>query len=201
MKTLILFLIFALSSCNKDSVKSDPIAQLPSETRTGANTFGCIINNQVFYPRDGIGNLGGGTADKGLIFWVATDDIEWNEIDCGNFKDGKPASRMIIHLQGLATNGVGEYVWKPTNFLRSIDGLPQNNIYAKVFDTTSNSYKYYGSYENSGKVNITKYDIVNYIVSGNFNGKLRLKNGTEEIDIINGRFDIKRTTLFQTLFP
>lgn len=198
MKTTILFLIFALSSCNKDSVKSDPIAQLPPETQTGANTFGCIINNQVYYPRDGSGNLGGGSADRGLIFWGATNDIDWNELDCGNFKDGKPASRMIIHLQGLATNGVGEYVWKHTNFLRSIDGLPQNYLYVRVFDSNSNSYKYYGSYENSGKTIITKYG---NIVSGTFSGKLRLKNGTEEIDIINGRFDINSSTLDQTRFP
>ena len=201
MKTTILLLFLAITSCNKDSVKQDPIAQLPPETQTGANTFGCIINNQVFYPRDGSGNLGGSAVDKGLIFWVATDDIEWNEIDCGNFKDGKPASRMIIHLQGLVSNGTGEYFLKSTNFLRSIDGLLQNYIFAKIFDSNTNTWKYYGSYENSGKVNITKYDTLNYIVSGNFTGKLRLKNGTEEIEILNGRFDIKRTTLLQTFFP
>ncbi len=201
MKTIILFLIFALSSCNKDSVKSDPIAQLPPETQTGANTFGCIINNQVFYPRDGSGNLGGGTAARGLIFWGAPDDISWNEIDCGNFKDGKPASRMIIHLQGLATIGVGEYILQPTNFLKSIDGLQQNYIYVNVFDVATNTYKYYGSYENSGKINITRYDFAGRIISGNFSGKLRVKNGTDEIDLINGRFDLKWSTLSDTLFP
>lgn len=204
MKSTILLLFFALSSCTKDSTKQDPVAQLPPETQTGANTFGCTINNQVFYPRDGSGNLGGGTADKGLIFWGSPDgppNYVWNEIDCGNFKDGKPASRMIIHLQGLATNGVGEYTWKSTNFLKSIDGLPQNYLFVKVFDATSNTYKYYGSYENSGKVNLTRYDFVNRIVSGNFSGKLRLKDGTEEIDIVNGRFDLKWSTLSETPFP
>ena len=202
MKTTIVLLFLALLSCNKDSVKQDPIAQLPTETQTGANTFGCIINNQVFYPRDGSGNLGGGTADKGLINWGdPSGNQNFNEIDCGNFKDGKPASRMIIHLQGLAANGVGEYVLKTTNFLKSIDGLQQNYIFVNVFDATSNSYKYYGSYENSGKVIITRYDAVNFIFSGSFSGKLRLKNGIEEINITQGRFDINKTTLTQTSFP
>ena len=48
---------------------------------------------------------------------------------------------------------------------------------------------------------ITKYDFTNRIVSGNFSGKLRLKNGLEEIDILNGRFDIKWSTLDTTPFP
>ena len=34
-----------------------------------------------------------------------------------------------------------------------------------------------------------------HFVSGNFSGKLRLYNGTEEIDILNGKFDINKETL------
>ena len=69
MKTTILLFFIALASCSKpDATKQDPVLQLPPETQTGANTFGCIINNQVFYPRDGSGNLGGGSGARGLIF-------------------------------------------------------------------------------------------------------------------------------------
>ena len=58
-------------SCSKDdgpTPPENPLSKLPPETQTGANTFGCIINNQVFYPRDGSGNLGGGSGARGLIF-------------------------------------------------------------------------------------------------------------------------------------
>ena len=190
MKTkILLFLtILSLMACSSDdATPQDPFAQLPPETQTGANTFGCIINNQVFYPRDGTGTLlnSGG---KGFKFWVAPGGIkEFNEIEIRNLQDAKPANSMIIHLQGLDEIGVGEYVWKESNFQSSIDGLMQNYVYAKIFDESVNGWRFYGSYENSGKVTITKYS---NIISGNFTGKLRLDNGTEEIEIIDGRFDI-----------
>ncbi|MGC8751867.1 hypothetical protein [Hydrotalea sp.] len=36
------------SSCRKKTV--DPVDQLPPETQNGANTFGCLVNAQVFKP-------------------------------------------------------------------------------------------------------------------------------------------------------
>ena len=191
MKKTTLLLILLLIGCSKDNpAPEDPFAKLPPETQTGANTFGCIINNQVFYPRDGTSSLfnpGG----KGLEFWVAPGGTkEYNEIEIRDLQDAKPANSMIIHLQGLDQIGVGEYVWHPSNFYNSIDGLMQNYVYAKIYDASVNGWRYYGSYENSGKVTITRYDTVNHIYSGTFNGNLRLMNGTQELEISNGRFDI-----------
>ena len=204
MKTkILLFLaILSLVACSSDDATTkDPFAQLPPETQTGANTFGCIINNQVFYPRDGTSTLfnpGG----RGLILWgdssVPIGSGSYIELEIRNLQDGKPANSMIIHLQDLPQIGAGEYVWKESNFYNSIDGLMQNYVYAKVYDASVNGWRYYGSYENSGKVTITKY---NNIISGNFSGKLRLLNGAEEIEILNGRFDINSSTLYDTNFP
>ena len=201
MKTKILFLLTILSllGCSKDDpIVEDPLAKLPRETQVGANTFGCIINNEVFYPRDGTGTLfspGG----KGLVFWGDPTDPNgygnYDELEIRNLQDGKPCARMIIHLQNLNQIQVGEYMWKASNFQSSIYGLMQNYVFASIFDKNSNSWKLYSSYENLGKVNITKYAPNNTIISGNFNGKLRLRNSTEEIEIANGRFDINLATL------
>jgi hypothetical protein len=120
------------------------------------------------------------------------------ELEIRNLQDAKPANSMIIHLQGLDQIGVGEYVWKDSNFYNSIDGLMQNYVYAKIYDASVNGWRYYGSYENSGKVTITRYG---NIISGNFSGKLRLRNSTEVIDILNGRFDINSSTISNTKFP
>ena len=193
-----------LVGCSKEepSPPQDPLAKLPPETQTGANTFGCIINDQVFYPRDGestLFNPGG----KGLKYWGdhTINQNLYDEIEIRNLKDGKPCSRMIIHLHGLFQNRVGDYVWKSSNFQNSIDGLMQNYVFAKIFDDVSQTWKLYGSYENSGKVCITTYDLSNRIVSGNFNGKLKLFNGNHEIEIKNGRFDIQWSTISNKLFP
>lgn len=195
MKNTFFLLLLLLVSCSKDTIKSDPIFQLPPETQTGANTFGCVINGQVFYPRDGTSSLfnpGG----KGLIFWGdPSGNREYNEFEIRNLQDGKPCSRMIVHLQNLHQIQLGDYIWQQSNFQSSIDGLMQNYVYAQIYDTSVNGWRYYGSYENSGKVTITKYANDNTIISGNFSGKLRLYNSTEEVDILNGRFDINKATL------
>jgi hypothetical protein len=198
--TFFALLLVILTSCSKqdDPIPPDPLAKLPPITQVGANTFGCVINGQVFYPRDGTSTLfnpGG----RGFISWGSPgNDRIWNELEIRNSKDGKPCSRMIIHLQNLPQTQIGEYIWHPSNFKNSIDGLMQNYVFGQIYDTASNTWKYYGSYESSGKVTITRY---NNIVSGNFSGKLRLINSTEEIDIQNGRFDFNGATLPDTLFP
>jgi hypothetical protein len=51
------------------------------------------------------------------------------------------------------------------------------------------------------KVNITKYDFGNRIVSVVFCGTLRLQGGIEEIKITNGRFDLKWSTLATRPLP
>ena len=205
MKKIFIFVAITiiLSSCNSNDDKTITTADpLPAATQTGANTFGCIINGQVFYPRDGQSSLlFGGT--KGLKFWGdhTLNQNLYNEIEVKNAKDGLPASDMIIHLQGLHQSGAGNYSLKATNFQNSIDGLMQNYIYAKIYTTASGNWRYYGSYENSGAVTITRYDFLNRICSGTFTGKLRIINGTEEVEIQNGRFDLNWSTLSLKSFP
>ncbi len=199
---LTLLTLLALASCSKDTpTPEEPLAKLPAETQTGANTFGCIINGQVFYPRDcssSVLNPG----QKGVIFWGdPSGNREFNEIQITNCVTGIPASSMMIHLQDLHQQQIGDYLLQESNFQSSINGLMQNYVYARIYDSTTNSYKYYGSYQNSGKVTITFYANNNTIVSGNFSGKLRLYNGTDEIDIKNGRFDINKLTIDTTQFP
>jgi hypothetical protein len=194
MKYCISLLFAFLLSCTKDSPNSFT-AQLPPETQTGANTFGCIINGQVFYPRDGTSSIfspGG----KGLKFWGdPSGNRQYNEFEIFNLQDGMPCSRMVIHMQNLHQIQLGEYIWQPSNFQNSIDGLMQNYVFAEIYDAASNSLNHYSSYENSDKVTITKYANDNTIISGNFSGKLRLINGTKEVEILGGRFDINKATL------
>src|SRR5450759_2129685 len=45
-----LFVLFIQSSCKKDN--------LPPETATGANTFGCLLNGVVYTPSGGDSNIG-----------------------------------------------------------------------------------------------------------------------------------------------
>lgn len=194
MKNLLFILIaFLIVGCRDSSDDNSP--KLPPETQTGANTFGCLVNGRLFYPRDGTFDIMG--ANKAVVY---SGNNKFDEILVANFKDGKPLNYMYFHIHDLPTKGVGEYVWKESNFNKGIDGLMQNYLYVRAFDYTTNTWKWYTSYENSGKTVITKYG-GQPIVSGIFSGKLRTADGKETIEITNGRFDINTSTIDLKNFP
>ena len=43
---------------------------------------------------------------------------------------------------------------------------------------------------NTGAITITKFDTINHIVSGTFYFKAKLEDGTETVNVTDGRFDI-----------
>ena len=199
MKNIFFILIaFFFLFCRDSS--DDITAKLPPETQIGANTFGCLVNGRLFYPRDGIGDVMS-VANAISYFGSSSNTYDYNEMTVANFIDGKPMNYLYFHLHDLPNKGVGEYIWKESNFNNDIDGLMQNYLYVRAFDYNTNTWKWYTSYENSGKTIITKNDIQNFIISGTFSGKLRTTNGKEEIEISNGRFDLNIKTLPLKKFP
>ena len=87
--------------------------------------------------------------------------------------------------------------------MNSIDGLNHTYLHCVIFDKATNSYQKYVSYENSGLLKITFFNpSAGFILSGTFNCKVRnIQNPSDEIEIINGRFDVKSQNLMQTYFP
>jgi acyl CoA:acetate/3-ketoacid CoA transferase len=60
---------------------------------------------------------------------------------------------------------------------------------------TTGKWTEYFSYKNSGYIIITRKDEDNTIFSGTFYGKLKNTEGTETIEITDGRFDINKKKL------
>lgn len=44
------FLSLGLSKCKRDWI-FEPVLQLPPETQTGANTFGCLVDGEIWLPK------------------------------------------------------------------------------------------------------------------------------------------------------
>lgn len=200
MKNLIFLLLCIVICCSRDNdTETDNTSQLPAETQTGANTFGCLVNGKLFYPRDGSFSTAGSA--NAVTWWGSSSSTyQYDELDVNNFKDGKPINNFWMHLHDIPTKGTGEYIWMDSNFKHGIDGLMQNYVYVKAFDYNTSTWKWYTSYENSGKTIITKYG-GQPIVSGTFSGKLRSADGKETIEIIDGRFDINTATIGNQNFP
>jgi hypothetical protein len=132
MKTSILLLFLTLASCSKDNNNpKDPIFSLPPETQTGANTFGVTINGKVYIPRDPTGINWGGQQGKGMV-WSGGGIIP-NEYYELKVVDGASSVgfKIIIHIQNLDQNGVGQYVLKQSNFQDQADSILENHIFFK----------------------------------------------------------------------
>lgn len=191
---------FLLLGCRDSSSQEDNSPQLPPETQSGANTFGCYVNGKLFYPRDGTPSVG--SDPKGFdMFGDPSGSQKYNELNINNYKDGKPVNNMIIHIQFLDSIGTGQYLLQQSNFNDGIDGIMDNYFLLRAYDYNENVWKWYSSYENSGMITITRYDKINYIVSGTFSGKVRTEDSKSEIEITEGRFDINKATLPNAQFP
>lgn len=193
--------ICLLVSCNKDDDKTSSCQSLlPAETQTGANTFGCCINNNLLIPRDGTGTFGG--SDSGAsLYGGYPNSTDYYELDIRDFKSERTA-KILLHMHQVHIEGVGEYSIDESNGYNAIDGLNQTYLHCKVFNEATNSYQYYRSFENSGTLSITRYDFENRIVSGIFNCRVKnTANPNDIIEIKQGRFDINWALLPDTSFP
>ncbi len=195
------FSLFGLGSCS-NSTQNDPVLQLPPETQTGANTFGCYINGKLLIPRNGTGTIGG--SDTAVTVWGdVSGNQQYSEIDVKDYKSTRTA-QILIHIQSLHQIGTGNYTVDLSNGLRGIDGLNCNYIYCRVFNESTNSYQYYRSFENCGTINITRYIVPTgtKIISGTFSCRVRNStNPADEIQITQGRFDINSLTISDKVFP
>ena len=198
---LLPFLSSIFISCSEDK-EADPLAMLPAISQTGANTFGCLVDGKVFYPRDErVGALFSPSPMNGVEIYGSPNGQEYTEFYVVNYVTGKPAVMMVLHLEGLHQTGMGTYTWGETNFQYNIDGPMHNYMYCEVYNAETNDWRYYGSFENSGSVIITHYDFDNRIVSGTFSGTVRKRNSTEVIEIKDGRFDFDKLTVPDAYFP
>jgi hypothetical protein len=196
MKNLITVLLLALlTGCSNDS-NSNPEAQLPPITQTGANTFGVTIKGKVYIPRDPTGVTVGPKGHD--VIFTGSDIGTWREIIV---VDGASAVgfKMVIHFKDLVNQGVGTYQLKQSDFHDNIDSAPIDHIYFKIWDDEISNYAYYGSVENQGEIKVTKRD--SGILSGTFKGIFaRYNTPTDIIEITDGRFDFNLNTLPNTIF-
>ena len=201
IKLFSFLVVVLLASCSKDSTNNIK-AQLPPETQTGANTFGVTINGKVYIPRDTTG-FSTFPSTGGMSF-VGSSAGVWNEIVV---KDGASAVgfKMIIHFKELIYNFNGLYILSNSDFHDQSDSSIIDHIFFKIWDKNINNYAYYGSIQNQGEINVTKFNgsaNVNWILSGNFKGKfVRYDNPNDFITVTDGRFDLNLNTLPNTRFP
>ena len=188
----LLILFSAACGCTKDKMQDE----LPSITQTGANTFGLVYDGVVFTPTDaksrGFGIDGGPTSGLAVFGYYYDTEHYSNGIEAIRYSNIKNLREIYIHIYQLESLGIGTYLLGNYG-VREGFRKPYNN-YIWIYGTSSITGELvsYCSYENSGEVNITRKDEDNNIFSGTFYGKLKSADGTEVIEITDGRFDINK---------
>jgi len=152
-------------------------------------------------PRDGTGTFN--LRDYGLSYTGlgTAPNYNYNEIKVHDFKSGT-GGLLDIHITDLHENGEGMFSINQSNCEDNVDANPTINIRCRWWDENLQEYKWYCSMDNSGTLNILRYDFENRIVSGTFFCTVQNREDSNDIiEITQGRFDIKWNTLLEQEFP
>lgn len=178
MKQLLLLaasLVLLSGACRKNRPKNS-LGQLPAETQTGANTFGCLIDGRPFIPS---GDPFGGPIKKaayqfnnGGYYLGISGKRQESEgvISIAIFSDS--TQPLAVHAYDLTTHN-------------------ENGRYSGVVNKTANAIlnSYYTNEINRGQLIIKKFDEINQIISGTFWFDAKNSNG-QIVQIREGRFDL-----------
>lgn len=173
MKFLQLFLLvlalFTLSQCKKDNAAP----QLPPETTTGANKVGCRVNGQVLVPRSkgrteglqfGFINRANGRIP---MFFLAFVDAEVS-----------PFRSVMLEVDSLVLREGQTYPFR----------TPGGRHQASHFDGKQDYIK---RDQDQGELTITRLDSVQRILSGRFHFVGTDRNSGQQVQVTEGRFDLR----------
>jgi hypothetical protein len=145
-----LFSILSLTAACSEDDEPTPEELLPPITQTGENTFGCLIDGELFKPRTGDGSFLGPVGARGVIIW-GSEEVNV-EFDVGDFQDARKG-QMLIHLENAANLGEGYYEFGDSNGLRSLDGPDHNHMFYRRYEDDAGVYVRYVSFEGGGGLN------------------------------------------------
>jgi hypothetical protein len=166
MKKIILLIgiLLTINSCSeKKETELTPLEQLPEATQTGEKTFGCLINGEAFVVSN--------TSQQVAIYQGGVLQIG------GAINDSNRDINIILNISNpINLNTPYDLTFSPDNLAIFVNN--KVNCYYDYLNTLN------------GSLTITSFDTINYIVSGRFEFSTN-KNGCEDINITDGRFDLK----------
>jgi hypothetical protein len=216
LKTHILIsivLFFFILSCNKDDIKALE-SELPEQTTLGLNTFGCLIDNQVWMPK--IDRSLNSTTDSTLLYMDKKTGLIYVEA-IRLYKDKDmifTTERVSFSVKGITKPGkyslsgrstiVGTsrfYFYKPSDSNAPIEMVGGGTYYKRgsIFKMSGNAIRLLqtGS-ENNNETNlnieITRMDFENFVFSGTFEFRptaFYTSIAIDKMKITKGRFDLK----------
>ena len=168
---------FYFVGCNKETTGS---YGLPNATQSGAEIFGCLINGTPFIADNDLNDPNYSTSGNGA--WLTGDTLKIS---------GAP--QVGSYFQGIQLYLIGNL---QQDEIYSIDSV--NTLAIASTDSSCQGISIYpiGSGASSGTIELTKFDTVNKIVSGNFNLTFPPYSSNcfiedDTLTVTQGRFDYK----------
>ncbi len=172
----LVFIILFISCCKKQSTEMKDV--LPEATMEGKKTFGCMLNEEVFLPKNysqGFSVIGGQSLlrvgyDGSQVFIYAT-------------KFSKNRDEQSIYLYSNKVRKEGNYI------LKFLDENSGTSYLSRLQDQTSGTF-YPISDTNQSTLHISKLDTTSRIISGTFSFNVNI-NTNSVVHVHNGVFDLK----------
>ncbi|MCK4664294.1 MAG: hypothetical protein KAT68_15605 [Bacteroidales bacterium] len=169
---LIILLIGLFTRCVK---KENPLpTELPPITESGENTFGCLIEDEIFVP-----DIRRIVCCEAQAIPIVFDFPKYPE--------------YFFRISAVRKVNKNDNA-KDAEVVLMVDSIFQGGSFSLFYATVKyeNVYYYTDSIDN-GTIEILKLDSINNIISGLFYFQAIDKNNTNSkiINIINGRFDLK----------
>jgi Family of unknown function (DUF6252) len=178
MKRCLLLLVILLIGCCKKFSKAEVEDLLPEATMEGKNTFGCMLNEDLFLPKNysqgfsliGGQNLLGMGYDGSQVFIYAT-------------KFSKNRDKQTIYLYSNKVREEGNYT------LKFLDENSGTSYLSRLQDQTNGTF-YPISDTNQSTLHISKLDTTSRILSGTFSFNVNI-NTNSVVHVHQGVFDLK----------
>jgi hypothetical protein len=174
--SLAIITTFTFGNCKRNQ-NPNPVDELPPETQTGANTFGCLIDGKVFLPK---GNPLAGPVKKAQYQFA--NGRQGFGISASR-SDGEESQSVGVGGDSIIIN-VGVYELSSRNNAGKLSGL---YIVSKI--GTLGNY-YYTNEIQKGQINIKHFDTINQIVSGTFWFDALNSTTGKIVQVREGRFDM-----------
>ncbi len=168
-------LLSIFAACKKDKTDEE---QLPPITQTGANTFGCLINGKIYIPK-------GFEQNKPNFNMIVDPGFNNGSLGIITFsKNGSSTARLSFGSDSIKSTGIYPIYLNSRssfNYSQDVDGNQQCLTIGKYTPSAN------------GWIKIAIYDLVNRIISGEFEFQFTNPdcNIGEPIKVTQGRFDKK----------
>lgn len=193
MKHLLLALIIGFTAMGCRDRETEPQDQLPPITQHGANTAGCIINEQIIIPKNGMGTIPGSGIAYGLRTIIDSDPnfpqkILSLEMTISNMQK-KNDYTFFMHLDTIEIPKT--YYTMSIKKCNPVCTIEIPYVRVTKFNNEGKAEKFYYSDKNSCKIILTKVDFQRGILAGTFSGEVyNEQDKNDKVSVTDGRFDI-----------